>query len=279
MDERDEHVIEAMGKSKILIKNGKVVEVSNPEIDYCPLFEKYRGIKKLDTKSITENIEFRMEDFGMCTPNRILRMKDFLSFGVSEILSTIIEEGLIDCVVAVCEGCGTVILTEPELIQGVGGRVSGLVSTSPIKEIIESLGRENILDSKLCKIDQMEGVRKAIEMGYKNIAVTIVSAEDAQKLRELEKELKDVNIYLFVVHTTGLTEDEAEILFDHADIITGCASKTIRKTGETRQIFSVGASIPIFGVTESGKKFIDIRVKKIGGIKYKNDAKLPEPLI
>jgi putative methanogenesis marker protein 8 len=279
MDERDEHVIEAMGKSKILIKNGKVVEVSNPEIDYCPLFEKYRGIKKLDTKSITENIEFRIQDFGMCTPNRILRMKDFLSFGVSEILSTIIEEGLIDCVVAVCEGCGTVILIEPELIQGVGGRVSGLVSTSPIKEIIESLGRENILDSKLCKIDQMEGVRKAIEMGYKNIAVTIVSAEDAQKLGELEKELKDVNIYLFVVHTTGLTEDEAEILFDHADIITGCASKTIRKTGEARQIFSVGASIPIFGVTESGKKFIDIRVKKIGGLKDKNDAKLPEPLI
>ena len=279
MDEHDQHVIEAMGKSKILIKDGKVVEVSNPEIDYCPLFEKYRGIKKLDTKSITENIEFRIKDFGMCTPNRILRMKDFLSFGVSEILSTIIDDGLIDCVVAVCEGCGTVILTEPELIQGVGGRVSGLVSTSPLKEIIESLGRENILDPEKCKIDQLEGVKKAVNMGYKNIAVTIVSARDAQKLRELEKELKDVNIYIFVVHTTGLSEEEAETLFDRADIITGCASKTIRKTGENRQTFSVGASIPIYGVTEAGKKFIDIRVTKIGGLKDKKDAKLPEPLI
>lgn len=275
----DEHVIEAMGKSKIHIKKGKVVEVSKPEIDYCPLFEKYRGIKKLDSDSITENIEFRIEDFGMCTPDRVLRMKDFLSFGVSEILSTILEKEIIDCVVAVCEGCGTVLLNEAELVQGVGGRVSGLVSTTPIPEIIESLGREKILDPEHCKIDQVQGVQKAVEMGYKNIAVTIVSAGDAQKLRKLEKELKDVNIYLFVVHTTGLTEEEAENLFDHADIITGCASKTIRKTGENRQTYSVGASIPIYGVTEAGKKFIEIRIKKIGGLKDKKDAKLPEPLI
>lgn len=279
MDEHDQHVIEAMGKSKILIKNGKVVDVSNPEIEYCPLFEKYRGIKKLDTKSITENIEFRIDDFGMCTSNRALRMKDFLSFGVSEILSTIVDEGLVDCVVAVCEGCGTVILTEPELIQGVGGRVSGLVSTTPIKEIMEALGMENVLDHDHCKIDQTEGVQKAVDMGYKNIAVTLVSADDAKNLRKMEKELTDVNIYIFVVHTTGLTEEEAESLFDLADIITGCASKSLRKTGEDRQTFSVGASIPIYGVTEMGKRFIDIRVKKIGGLKDKKDAKIPEPLI
>jgi putative methanogenesis marker protein 8 len=125
----------------------------------------------------------------------------------------------------------------------------------------------------------VEGVHKAVDMGYKSIAVTIISAEDAQKLREMEKELKDVNIYIFVVHTTGLTEEEAEILFDHADIVTGCASKTIRKTGEDREIFSVGASIPIYGVTESGEKFIKRRIEKIGGIKDKKDAKIPEPLI
>lgn len=279
MGNRDEHVIEAMGKSRILIRNGKVIEVSDPEIDYCPLFEKYRGIKKLTRKSISENIEFRIEDFGMCTPHRVLKMRDFLSFGVSEILSTILADGLIDCVVAVCEGCGTVILTDAELVQGVGGRVSGLVSTSPIREIIESLGRENILVADDCEIDQVEGVQKAVKRGYKNIAVTIVSAEDALKLRELEKGLEDVNIYIFVVHTTGLTQKEADILFDQADIITGCASKTIRKTGERRETFSVGASIPIFGVTAEGKEFIRRRIKKIGGLKEKMNVKLPEPLI
>ena len=278
MDEQDKHVIEALGKAKIIIKNGKVIEIENPEINYCPLFEKYRGIKKIDKKAIRENIEFRIEDFGMCTPKRILKMKDFLSFGISEILSTILEEKLIDCVVAVCEGCGTVILTDPELVQGVGGRVSGLVSTSPIKEIINTIGIENILDPDHCRIDQVKGAQKAVNMGYKNIAVTIVSADGARKLRELEKKLEELNIYLFVVHTTGLNKKEAEIIFDHVDVITGCASKNIRKTGENRQTFSVGASIPIYGVTEAGKRFIARRIQKIGGLKDKKDAKLPEPL-
>lgn len=275
----DKHVIEALGKSKIIIKDGKVIKVGEPEIDYCPLFEKYRGIKKLDKEAIRKNIEFRIADFGMCTPERVLRMKDFLSFGVSEILSTLLDEDVIDSVVAVCEGCGTVILTDPELVQGVGGRVSGLVSTTPIKELINSLGRENILDPKHCQIDQLKGVQKAVNMGYKNIAVTIVSAADAQKLRQMDEELKDVNIYIFVVHTTGLSSEDSETLFDHSDIITGCASKSIRETGEDRKTFSVGASIPIYGVTEAGKKFIDLRVEKIGGLKDKKDAKLPEPLI
>lgn len=279
MEDNDKHVIEALGKSKILIRDGKVLEVSDPKITYCPLFEKYRGIKRLNKKDIKENIEFRIADFGMCTPHRVLKMKDFLSFGISEILSTILDEGLIDCVVAVCEGCGTVVLNDPELVQGVGGRVSGLVSTSPIEEIIESLGRENVLDADECEIDQVEGVQKAVNMGYRNIAVTIVSAEDSLKLRTLEKELKGVNIYIFVVHTTGLTRKDAEVLFDQADIVTGCASKTIRKTGKERETFSVGASIPIFGVTDAGKEFIERRINKIGRLKDKKKAKLPEPLI
>ena len=279
MKNQDEHVIEAMGKSRIVIKKGKVTEVGEPKIDYCPLFDKYRGIKKLDSKSIAENIEFRIDDFGMCTPDRVIRMKDFLSFGVSEILSTLIEDGLIDSVVAVCEGCGTVILTESELVQGIGGRVSGLVSTTPIPEVMESLGSENILDPEQCTIDQIKGVLKAVDMGYKNIAVTIVSADDAKKLRELGNDLKDINIYIFVVHTTGLSMKDAEVLFENADIITGCASKCTRNTGHERNTYSVGASIPIFGVTETGKKFIERRIEKIGGLKSKKDAKLPDPLI
>jgi len=127
----DEHVIEALGKTRIRVKNGKVVEVGEPKIDYCPIFDKYRGVKKFTPETVKENIEFRMKDFGMCTKDRTVRMKDFLSFGVSEILSTLIIEGEIDCVVSVCEGCGTVILTDPEIIQGTGGRVSGLLCTSP----------------------------------------------------------------------------------------------------------------------------------------------------
>ncbi len=130
----DEHVMEALGKTRVKVKEGKVVEVGEPKIEYCPIFDKYRGIKKLTPENVRENIEFRIKDFGMCTNDRKVRMKDFLSFGISEILSTLIKEGEVDCVVSVCEGCGTVLLTEPEIVQGTGGRVSGLLSTCPLEE-------------------------------------------------------------------------------------------------------------------------------------------------
>ena len=216
----DKHVIEALGRAKVTIQDGKVVDVGDPVINYCPLFDKHRGIKELNKGEITKNIQFRIDDFGMCTKNRQLRLKDFLSFGISEILSTLLADNLIDCAVMVCEGCGTVIVTESELAQGVGGRVSGLYETSPIPELIEEFGPNHVLDSETAKIDQVEGFRLAIENGYKSIAVTIAYPDDGIILRELEKEYDDVNLYLFAVHTTGLKREEAELIFDCSDVVT-----------------------------------------------------------
>jgi len=275
----DEHVIEALGKAKVKVKNGKVVEVGEPKIDYCPIFDKYRGIKKLTPETIKENIEFRIEEFGMCTEDRTMRMQDFLSFGVSETLTTLIEEGEIDAVVSVCEGCGTVILTEPELVQGTGGRVSGLVSTCPIERVIDEIGHDKVLDPDNASIDQISGTFKAIKMGFKKIAVTIVSAEDAKKLREIEIENEDVKIFIFVAHVTEMSRKNAVTIFENADVVTGCASKYIRAIGKEKEYFVAGDSIPIFGVTEDGKRFLELRIEKIGGLKDKKDAKIPKPLI
>ena len=275
----DEHVIEALGKTRVIVKDGKVVEVGEPKIDYCPIFDKYRGIKQFTPENIKENIEFRIEDFGMCTDNRTLRMKDFLSFGVSEILTTLIVEGEIDSVVSVCEGCGTVILTEPEIVQGTGGRVSGLLSTSPLSNVIKEIGSENVLDPENALIDQIKGTLKAIEMGYKKIAVTIVSAADAKKLREIESKNKGIKIYIFAAHVSQISKEDAKTIFDNADVVTGCASKYIREIGGEKDCFKAGASIPIYGVTEAGKRFLKMRIDKIGGLKEKKDAKIPKPLI
>jgi len=280
----DEHIIEAMGKAKVVIKDGKVVEVGEPLIEYCPLFHKHRGIEKLDKEAIKKNMEFRIDDFGMCSPERQVKMKDFLSFGVSETISTMLSENIIDCAIMVCEGCGTVIVTDSEMAQGIGGRVSGLYKTSLIPEVVEKVGKENVLDTKTAKVDQIEGIELATSHGYKNIAVTIVKGEDGKLIRNLEKEFndkgEDINIYIFAVHTTGIDKKEAEELFKYCDIITGCASKPVREVGEEVAIKKVGESIPIYGATESGKEFIELRVEKIGGIKpKKGNPKLPNPLI
>lgn len=276
----DRHVIEALGRARITVENGKVVDVGEPMIEYCPLFDKHRGIKELTKEEIEKNIQFRIDDFGMCTKNRQLRLKDFLSFGISEILSTLLDENLIDCAVMVCEGCGTVLVTESEMAQGVGGRVSGLVETSPIPELIEEFGQDHVVDSETARIDQVDGLRLAIDNGYKNIAVTICLAEDGIILRELEKEYEDINVYIFAVHSTGLGREEAEIIFDTADVVTGCASKHLRDIGKELKVFSVGTSIPIFAASDKGEEFIKLRLDKIGGPKKKTgNSKQPNPLV
>ena len=275
----DEHVMEALGKAKVVIREGKVVKVEEPLIDYCPLFHKYRGIEKLTPQVIKENMEFRIEDFGMCTSQRKMKMADFLSFGISETLGTLLEEKLIQCAVIVCEGCGTVILEDPELVQGIGGRISGIISTTPIDEIINVVGSDKVLNPEKAKINQVEGVLKAIKDGYTKIAVTVASAEDARKIREIESENEDVKIYIFTVHTTGLSSEDAEAIFEDADVITACASLQIRKTAEKKDAFSVGASIPIYAASEDGEKFLKMRIEKIGGLKDKKDARIPDPLI
>lgn len=275
----DEHVIEALGKARVVVRDGKVVEVGEPKINYCPLFDKRRGIKEITSEAIKENIEFRIKDFGMCTPERKLRMKDFLSFGVSETLGTLLDEGIIDCAVIVSEGCGTTIVEDPEFVQGMAGRISAFLSTSPIEKIIVTVGPENVLNPETAEINQIKGVLKAIEMGHKKIAVSVISAEDARKLREIEKENEGVNIYIFAAHVTEMSKEEAEDLFNYSDIITGCASKYIREVGEERESFTAGASIPIYGVTEAGESFLKRRIEKIGGLKDKPDAKIPDPLL
>jgi len=276
----DEHIIEGLGRARIVVRDGKVVEVGEPMISYCPIFDKHRGIKKITREVIANNIQFRIDDFGMCTPDRVLTMKDFLSFGVSEIICTAIRQKKVDAAVLVCEGCGTLVVTDPDMVQGIGGRVSGLVSTTPIPSLIEKVGVKNVLDPKTAKIDQIAGVRKAIAMGYKNIAVSIINGTMAKELREIEKQHPGVNVYTFVVHVTGLPKDEAHAIFNYADVATGCASKYIREVGAEKALCKVGDSVPIFGITPRGQALIEERIKFMGKpVVSKPDAKQPDRLI
>lgn len=259
---KDRHVIEALGKAEVIIEDGEIISVGEPQIDYCPIFGKYHGIEKITKEDIRKNIQYRIDDFGMCTKNRILKMDDMLSVGISEILRSNVELGNIDCVVGACDGAGTVLITEPSTVQGVGGRVSGLVSTTPIPEVIDGLGKENVLNPDTAELNQLKGLKMAIERGYKNIAVTIIPGSMILEIREYDVP-EDVNVYLFVAHTTGTTEEEAKVLFEEADILTGCASKPISDLAHIKKPYYYGESVPIFAITEMGRKFLDDRLKHV----------------
>ena len=75
---------------------------------------------------------------------------------------------------------------------------------------------------------------------------------------------EDVNVYIFVAHTTNASDEEVEIAFKNADVITACASDKIRDYAEKEEVYYSGSKVPLFAVTEKGREFLDNRLEKIG---------------
>ena len=250
----DKHVIETLGKVRVVIENGEITEVGESEMKYCPMFHAMHKVDELNEEFIRKNINFRIEDFGMCTPDRVIEMDDAVTVGISEILKTNMEKGSIDCVDGACDGAGTLLMTSPRVVQGVGGRVSGLVSTTPIPDVIRRLEEKGstVLDPETAELNQLEGLKLAVEKGFKNIAITILPCPMVEEIRSYPVG-DDVNVYIFVAHTTGIAADEVEMLFENADIVTACASKAISDYADEHKPYYYGVKVPIFCASEKGR--------------------------
>ena len=267
--------MECLGMSRVVIEDGKVTEISKPRVKYCPLFKKYRNIDELNSESIRKNIEYRISSFGMCTESRETRMHDFLNFGISEVMSLAVEQKLLSAAVIAADGSGTCVLDDPEIIQGMGGRISGICETEPIRKVIDDIGAERILDPKTATIDQFGGVAKAFAMRYSTVGVTVAKAEDALAIRDAF----GTNVIIFAVHTSGLSMKDAEIMFDTCDVITACASKSVRSIAKKRAILQAGTKVPVYAVTETGKKIMMLKLNELGKEPSYEDDDTPKPLI
>ncbi|MDO9517579.1 MAG: DUF2099 family protein [Methanosarcinaceae archaeon] len=272
----DRHIMELQGKTRVVIENGKVVEVGEPITEYCPIFDKVRGVKKFTPETVRENIEFRIRDFGIFTEDRQLEMEIFVGFGASETFMTALRSGLLDTTVTVCDGTGTVITSNPKLCQGMGSRISGLTMTSPIEGLIKRVEAADgvVLDPKTARIDQVDGVRKALEMGYKRIGVSVATVETLKEIKKLEAE-SDAEIITFGVHTTAMPKEEAAEFIELVDVTTGCTSKWIRCQVEGKVLAQFGTGIPIFAFTQRGKALLLERAKEVTSPILVNTQKLP----
>ncbi|MHC1598918.1 MAG: methanogenesis marker 8 protein [Candidatus Methanofastidiosia archaeon] len=256
----DEHIIETMGMTKVVIKDGRVVSVGEPKLRYCPLFNKHRGIKRIDVGSVKKNIEQRIREFGLFTADRDIEQETFVGFGASEVFMTALRCGMLDSVVSVCDGAGTVVTSNPALVQGIGARLSGLMSTSPIKRLIERIedASGHVIYSDNAKIDQVEGVKWAIEKGFRNIGVTLTSLKDAKMCKCLESE--GIRVITFIVHASELSFKDD---INHCDLVTSCASKALRSQLNRKACLQAGKSIPIFALSQIGKELLLERAKEI----------------
>jgi putative methanogenesis marker protein 8 len=269
----DEHIMETIGMTRVVIRNGKVVSVGTPKLSFCPLFYKYRDMHVIDSETVKRNIEQRISDYGLFTERRDLSQGTFVGFGTSEIFMSALHHGTLDAVVSACDGAGTVITAAPALVQGIGARLSGLVKTSPIPAVIErleSLGG-TVLDPASARIDQAAGVKRAFEMGFERVGVTLVDPGEAATCKRIASPSEEV--VTFLVHTSGITCDASDARW--CDLVTACASRSVREHLADKALLQAGKSIPIFAMTAKGKELLLDRAKDVGRPMALYPASLP----
>jgi len=251
----DEHILEAIGRCRVVIRNGEVIEVGDAAIRSCPLTKKFAfPIPAPDRDSVRKNIEHRIKSWGMCTPRReVTDTRPFVGFGASEILSFGLSAGMLDAVVLACDGAGTVVVTKPALVQGIGGRMSGLVKTVPYPEVIRRIEENGgiVVDPSHAALNPAAGIAKAYELGYKTVAVTVAIPAEAKRIRE-----NFPAAVIFAVHVTGLTHEEAETFAKAADFTTSCASGTMREAAGRSALLQAGVAVPVFAMTQKAKEII-----------------------
>ena len=258
----DEHIIEAIGRCRVIIRDGTVVSVTPPVIQTCPLAKRFAvPIDEITPEAVAKNIQNRIDSYGMFTARREISSKvSFVGFGASELLSTALEAGVIDAAIIACDGAGTVITNRADMVQGIGGRMSGLVKTSPIPEVIQKIrdGGGIVPDPEHATIDPVLGIQAARDAGYQRLAITVAGPDTAEISRKTDPEA-----IIVVVHTTGLTIEDAERISQCADITTSCASHTVRSICGARAFIQAGKAIPVFGMTQRGKEVIIERLRVI----------------
>lgn len=269
------HVLEVAG-SRVTIVDGEVVDITEPRTVSCPLRSRVYGIERETRESIRESMEFYIGEWGMFTSNRVVRTEELpISFGITEIFNSCMRRGLIDAVVMVCEGAGTVIADAPDVVQGIGAHMTGLIETSPEPGIIAKLEENgvHVLKPDGATMDQHLGATRAIEMGYRRIGVT-VSGHDSLDAKRIRDELGEV-IAIAAVHNTGVSERDAERIASSCDIATSCASRWVRDRVGPRALMQLGMHIPVFILTPLGKELAMARLADFEGPLIVGTGKIP----
>lgn len=272
-----EHLAE-MAKALVRIRDGRPEVLTSPLIRFCPLRRDLYGIDEESRETVEEVIRSHIEDLGMYSSQRVLELsEDPVSFGASEILMDGMAEGLVDAAVLVCDGAGTVVITRPDVLQAIGAHMTGLIKTEPIAEIQDGLEQRGcILIDRHATIDQIRGFVAAVDAGFERVAVTLAGSMscDARDLRAIGARSGRKPLIL-AVHTTGISSDEAAALAETCDIIWSCASRAVREVVGERAVLQIGVSIPVFAMTQEGKRLVLNRALHFKGALVVHRSSLP----
>jgi putative methanogenesis marker protein 8 len=254
---KGEHEIYCCG-ARVRISEKGVKVLTEPTVAYCPLHEALYGTKKIDAEAVRKSVERKIAGHGFCCANRVFDAEPVVAYGASEMMRVWLEKGLIDCAVVVCEGAGTVITANGKLVQSIGARLTGIVKTSPIREVIERVEAENgvILDEASARIDQVEGVKRAFDLGFERVAVSVAGFQTnaISEIRKCEAEAH-ADVLVFSVCNTCVIESQVKHIVK-ADIACASASKVLREKIGPKALLQLGITIPVYALTEKGKRLV-----------------------
>lgn len=254
---KGEHEIYCCG-ARVRISDKGVEVLSEPLIEYCPLHEALYGTKKIDVEAVRKSVEMKIVGFGFCCGNRIFNDEPIVAYGASEMMRVWLEKGLIDCAVVVGEGAGTVISSNGRLVQAIGARLTGIVKTSPIPEIIRKIKSEGgvVLDEATASIDQANGVKRALDLGFRRIAVSVAGFQSKviSEIRKIEANAK-ADVLIFSVCNTCVGKADVEHIA-RADVVCASASRILREEIGKKAILQLGVTIPVYALTDKGKRLV-----------------------
>ena len=254
---KGEHEIYCCG-ARVRISEKGIKVLTEPLVEYCPLHEALYGTKRIDAEAVRKSVEMKIAGFGFCCANRLFDAEPIVAYGASEMMRVWLEKGLIDCAVVVCEGAGTVLTSRGSLVQAIGGRLTGIIKTSPIPEIITRIKNEGgvVLDEKKATIDQVTGVKRALSLGFRHVAVSVAGFQSKaiSEIRSLEAGEK-ADVLVFSVCNTCVGERDMKHIAK-ADVVCASASKILRNRIGEKAMAQLGVAIPVFVLTEKGKKLI-----------------------
>ncbi len=285
--EHEMHITRMFGSYILLGKESgrlKALKATPIPIKYCPLMVKLleevggdyaltllETLKtedaELQTRMMCQLIDEIVIKNGYFDTNRPLNSCEAnVLFGASETMSSAFQEGIIDAAVIVSNNLGTIITTNASNTQGAVKRMTGLFYTSPSREIVDTAINAGIIPvyPYTATINQLEGVKKAIRLGYKKIAVSVAASDNIlhEELRKLEE--NGITIYKFGLCSTGIDSKTAKIMGENADVIWTCASKNVKEFVEPNAIAQVGIKIPVHIMTENGYKIVKCHLMRMG---------------
>jgi putative methanogenesis marker protein 8 len=255
---KGEHEIYCCGARVRICERGGVEVLSEPLVEYCPLHEALYGTACIDRESVRRSVKSKIAGFGFCCGSRAFDAEPIVAYGASEMMRVWLEEGLIDCAVVVCEGAGTVVADDGRLVQGIGARLTGIIRTSPVREVINRVEAAGgvVLDKATARVDQAEGVKRAVDFGFKRVAVSVAGfqAKAIRVVRRFEADI-GVDVLIFSICNTCVCNADVKHIAQ-ADVVCASASKMLRESIGGEALLQLGITIPVYALTEKGKRLV-----------------------